>query len=316
MKKFMTFVLLGMLMGMLIIHFNGCNSSNDSSASSQKAITKFSINGVEGTINETEKTIVVAGIPFGTDVTALEATFTTTGDNVEVDTTIQTSGVTSNDFTNPVTYTVIAEDNSKQNYTVTITVAASSHKAITAFSLGDNIGTINETEKTIAVRAPSGTDVTALIAAYTTTGVSVKVGSTFQASGQTPNDFTNPVVYTVTAADATTQDYTVTVTVTVVVVNRPATVVTASLTPNNPSGVTAGVFCVKTTSLTGSEVVTDPDGGTVIVREWYVNGVLKASGTNVLYGPFNHEDTVIYKVTADGVVSDSKTAKAACQLSC
>ena len=45
---------------------------------------------------------------------------------------------------------------------------------------------------------PPGTDVTALVATFTTTGASVKVGSTVQVSGTTANDFTYPVVYTVT----------------------------------------------------------------------------------------------------------------------
>jgi hypothetical protein len=309
MKKNITFVSLGMLLGMLIILFAGCPGKDDE-LSSQKAITKFSINGIDGTINETEKTIAVAGIPFGTDVTALAATFTTTGKSVEVGTTIQTSGQTPNDFTNPVIYVVIAEDNSTQDYQVTVTLAPSPQKAITAFSLGDIAGTINETEKTIAVSAPSGTDVTALTATYTTTGVSVKVGSTFQTSGETANNFTNPVVYTVTAADATTQDYTVTVTVPIV--NRPATAVKVSMSPNNsPNTTNANVLCVNTLSLTGSEVVTDPDGGTVLVREWYVNSVLKASGTNVFSGPFTHGAIVTYKVTADGTVSDSVSAQVA-----
>jgi hypothetical protein len=58
---------------------------------------------------------------------------------------------------------------------------------------------------------PTGTIVTALVATFTTTGQSVSVGSAVQTSGQTTNDFTNPVTYTVTAADMSTQSYTVTV---------------------------------------------------------------------------------------------------------
>lgn len=58
---------------------------------------------------------------------------------------------------------------------------------------------------------PSGTDLNGLIATFTTTGASVTVNSTVQTSGTTPNDFTHPVTYTVTAADASTAIYTVTV---------------------------------------------------------------------------------------------------------
>jgi hypothetical protein len=50
-----------------------------------------------------------------------------------------------------------------------------------------------------------------LVATFTTNGTSVKVGSTIQVSGATPNDFTTPIVYIVTADDSSTATYTVTV---------------------------------------------------------------------------------------------------------
>src|SRR5512143_41732 len=89
----------------------------------------------------------------------------------------------------------------------------SSEKAITAFSFTSPAatGTINENAKTITVTVPFGTNVKALVAAFTTTGANVKVGSTAQVSGTTPNDFTNPVSYIVTAADSSTAMYAVTV---------------------------------------------------------------------------------------------------------
>jgi formylglycine-generating enzyme required for sulfatase activity len=184
--------------------------------SSVKVITAFYLDGVDGTINETVKTIAVT-MPYRTSVTALVATFTTTGASVKVGSTIQVSGTTANNFTSPVVYTVTAADATTQDYTVTVTVALlgslSSAKAIRAFSLAGVVGTINETGKTIAVTMPFGTPVTNLVATFTTTGASVKVGSTIQVSGTTANNFTSPVVYTVTAADATTRNYTVTVTI-------------------------------------------------------------------------------------------------------
>ncbi len=57
---------------------------------------------------------------------------------------------------------------------------------------------------------PFGTDLTALIATFTTTGVSLKVGGVTQISGTTANNFSNPLTYTVIAADGSTQDYIVT----------------------------------------------------------------------------------------------------------
>src|SRR5258708_15561131 len=71
----------------------------------------------------------------------------------------------------------------------------------TASSGGGSVALLGAVPKPIAVTSPFGTDVTTLIATFATTGKSVKVGATVQVSGTTPNDFTNPVVYTVTAAD-------------------------------------------------------------------------------------------------------------------
>jgi len=180
-------------------------------AVSAKAITAYSLAGVAGTINETAKTIAVT-MPTGTNVSALVATFTTTGTSVKVGAVAQTSGTTAKNFTSPVTYTVTAADNSTVTYTVTVTVAANSAKAITAYSLAGVTGIVNETAKTIAVSMANGTNVAALTASFTTSGTGVKVGTTPQVSGTTPNNFTAPVAYIVTAADATTETYTVTVT--------------------------------------------------------------------------------------------------------
>ena len=60
---------------------------------------------------------------------------------------------------------------------------------------------------------PSGTNVSALVASFTTSGAAVTVAGAPQVSGVTANNFTSPVTYTVTAADASTQAYLVTVTV-------------------------------------------------------------------------------------------------------
>jgi len=94
--------------------------------SSEKAITTFSIAGSVGTIDETEKTIEV-GRPFGTNVTSLVATFTTTGNSIKVGSTPQISGTTANDFTHPVQYSVVAADDTSVKYTVTVTVSASAN---------------------------------------------------------------------------------------------------------------------------------------------------------------------------------------------
>ena len=201
------------LMAILLSAFvAGCGSSESTTLSSAKVITAYSLDGTSGTIDEAAKTIAVTK-PFGTNVTMLVATFTSTGASVKVGTADQVSGTTQNDFTSPVAYIVTAANNTTATYTVTVTVASNTAKAITAYSLAGTAGTIDEVAKTIAVTKSFGTDVTALVATFTTTGASVQIGATPQVSGTTPNSFTAPKAYIVTAADSSTATYTVTVTV-------------------------------------------------------------------------------------------------------
>src|SRR5262249_42974193 len=117
-------------------------------------------------------------------------------------------------------YRVTAADGTTKDYTVTVSVAATSAKDITSFQFltvnntnlpADVTGTITGTA--IALTVPHGTDVTALVATFQTTGISVKVGNKVQTSDITPNNFTTPVTYKVTAADNSIKNYTVTVTV-------------------------------------------------------------------------------------------------------
>ena len=224
-----------------------------------KAITAYSLAGVTGTKNETAKTIAVT-VPNGTNVTALVATFTITGASVKVGGVAQTSRTTANNFTNPVAYTVTAADGTTAIYTVTVTVAAVTAKAITAYSLAGVAGTINEAAKTIAVTVQSGTNVTALVATFTITGTGVKVGAVTQTNGTTANNFTGPVAYTVTAADGTTATYTVTVTVAVGAGPAPVNLGTAGTFAILTK---AGITNVPTSSITG-DVGTSPITGAAI----------------------------------------------------
>ncbi len=200
----------------------GCSGGNDAGGGSwttpptgtPPVITAYSLNGVAGTIDQTAKTIAVT-MPFGTDVTALIATYTTTGTTVMVGATVQTSGTTPNNFTGPVIYTVTGADGLTATYTVNVTVASANAKEITTYSFNgfaSSPGIVDQVNKTIEVTLLPGTDVTALVATFTFIGTAVSVGPAAQTSTVTPNDFTLPVVYTVTAADSSTVNYTVTVT--------------------------------------------------------------------------------------------------------
>ena len=195
----------------------GCSSpSNQPPPSSERALTAFGFSSpaAQGNIDEKGKTIDVT-VPFGTDLRALVATFTTTGVSVTVKDVAQASGTTANDFSGPVSYLVGAADGSTATYVVLVRVAPASAKALSAFFITNPLasGAIDEGAKTVAVTVPYGTDVSSLVATFTTTGQSVHVGSSAQVSGVTANDFSSPVGYVVTAADGSTATYSVTVTV-------------------------------------------------------------------------------------------------------
>lgn len=180
-------------------------------SNSANAITSYSINNVPGVITGTN---ILVTLPVGTNVTALIATFASAAPNVTVGGTQQFSAVTPNNFTSLVSYTVTAVNGSVAIYTVTVTIASVTANAITSYSINGRNGIITGTN--IAVGLPFGTNVSALIATFASTGTGVAVGSIQQFSTVTPNNFTSPVAYVVTAANGNTATYTVTVTVSTV----------------------------------------------------------------------------------------------------
>ena len=102
----------------------------------QKAISEFSFEKplVRATIDEARHA-VTAVVPHGTDRSSLVAVFVSTGIRVTVDDTEQESGVTINDFTEPLTYIVTAEDGSTASYVVEVRESLSAEKSLTSFSL-------------------------------------------------------------------------------------------------------------------------------------------------------------------------------------
>jgi hypothetical protein len=159
-----------------------------------KEITGFSFTSPAATGTISGAAIAVT-VPYGTNVTGLTPTVNHTGSSY--------TPTGAQDFTSPVPYTVTAADGSTQDYTVTVTVAPNPAKEITTFSFASlATGTISGTA--IAVTVPYGTDVTNLTPTVTHTG------SSYTPTGA--KNFTNPVTYRVTAANGSTQDYTVTVT--------------------------------------------------------------------------------------------------------
>lgn len=98
--------------------------------SSDKAITAFTLAGVNGSIDESAGTITLT-LPYGTDVTALTPAITHTGASV--------SPTGAQNFTSPVTYTVTAADGSTKPYVVTVTIAQPGSHTITFNANGGRV---------------------------------------------------------------------------------------------------------------------------------------------------------------------------------
>ena len=150
-------------------------------------------------------------LPFGSSTDDLTAFFTTTGDKVLIGDTEQLPGVNKNSFNETVNYKVIAEDGSEQIFSVVVSVAKSDAKALTGFKIDGENAIIDQEAGTITVEFPALKNISYLIADFITTGISVKVDGNEQVSGVTPNDFTSPVIYTVTADNSSTFPYNVSI---------------------------------------------------------------------------------------------------------
>ena len=226
-------------------------------ASSQNDITAFGFASpsVTGTISGTTISLTV---PFGTNVTSLIPTFTTTGSSVNIGGVIQTPGATAVNFTSPQNYTVTAADGSSKVYTVTVTIGPNDAKNITAFGFVSPSVTGIITGTNIAVTVPFATTVTSLVATFSLSGGSATISATPQVSSTTANNFSSPVTYRVTAGDGSTQDYTITVTVSA---NNPPVASSVAISGTTTLGST----------LTGTFSFSDPDGHSAGTHtyQWY-----------------------------------------------
>ncbi|GAA4275865.1 DUF5018 domain-containing protein [Aquimarina mytili] len=188
--------------------------------SDAKQITAFSLLAVDNeglsaditaTIDQDAKTIS-AELPIGSSAASLTPTLT-----ISDAATVSPGNKTEVDFTQPVSYTVTAEDGSTAVYTVTITVLKSDAKDITSFTMlaADNPGyccgdvtnfTIDEDTNIITLEMADGSDFTALkptivISDKATVNPGNKIANDFSVSGGAK--------YIVTAEDGSEKEYTI-----------------------------------------------------------------------------------------------------------
>ncbi|MBN2763506.1 MAG: T9SS type A sorting domain-containing protein, partial [Bacteroidales bacterium] len=185
--------------------------------SEKKDFLTYGFNDQTGdAIINTDEHTISAEVEYGTDLSSLVAMFAISENaSVAIGMETQTSGVTVNDFTSPVVYTVTAEDGTEQDWTVTVTCALNDSTGILAYSLDEQTGTadIDANNHTIEIEVPFNTDLTQLVAGFVlSTGASASVDGVSQESDVTVNDFTSPAIYTVTAENGTEQEWTITVT--------------------------------------------------------------------------------------------------------
>ena len=260
--------------------------------SNSKDITSFEIVSPSSTGVITGTNIGIT-VPFGTDVTNLIAKFTHTGANIKVGANTQVSETTSNNFAIAKTYTVTAQDGGTKNYIVTVTVALATSKDLTSFSFISPAVTGVITGTNISITMPFGTSINALVANFSHTGTTVKIGTTVQTSSTTTNNFTTAKVYSVFAQDGSKKDYTVTVSIAL----SPLEDMTAfGFSSPNVSGIIEGTnIKVKVpfgTNLTNLKAVFTHSGASVNIA-----GVNQVSGTTGNNFTTNKTYTV---VAADG----------------
>ncbi|MDX1960659.1 MAG: hypothetical protein SFU98_18955 [Leptospiraceae bacterium] len=150
MKKLLILILVSFL---LTCNFNKDNklisiiplTTTQANLSNQKSITAFSFDQISPPVTAIiTGTSITANLPNSVNLTNLVPSFTTTGRQVLVNQTVQTSAITSNDFSKTVVYTVQAEDSSTQNYSVSINntgfhiIGSSGEVNITGLSSSDS----------------------------------------------------------------------------------------------------------------------------------------------------------------------------------
>jgi hypothetical protein len=124
--------IIAVLLGLLV--FASCKKEDK--RSNLAGLTSFSIKDVAAsfTIDETQRKIFnTDSLPFQTNVSALIAVFTMVPNStVKVGSTVQQSGVTPNNFTSPVTYTVVSENGATtRDYSVVVNVAKLDPQGVT-----------------------------------------------------------------------------------------------------------------------------------------------------------------------------------------
>ena len=208
---------LGILVTILLL-FSACKDE-EPPISSTKELLNFSIlksdnqgkvaNDVEASI---QGSVITLPLDKYDDLKSLIAVFEYNGKSITINGVEQESGVTSNDYSQPLVFTVEAEDGSKQQYTVEIALKDTGVLSAFRFLKKNNVFLTADVSSSIGEESiiPLVTfSQSELIPTFTTNAVKVLVDEVEQKSGMTKNDFSSPVVYQFIMRNGETFQYTV-----------------------------------------------------------------------------------------------------------
>jgi CubicO group peptidase (beta-lactamase class C family) len=161
-------------------------------------------------------------LPAGTALKALKATFSVSPlATVTVNGLKQESGITVNDFTNPLMYRIMAEDGTSTDYKVSVTSVKSGANQLVSFVFTKAANPSLTTDIIVPVDAgrtdphylvvlPTGANITVLKPTFILSpGATLTRNGVAQTSGVSTGDFSKTVAYRIIAEDGSTKDFSV-----------------------------------------------------------------------------------------------------------
>ncbi len=194
------------------------NDGEEPVLSSEKEILSFVfssesnlglVDNISGQINDQDSSILLQ-VPFDTSIETLVPSIT-----YSENAAISPRSNEPRDFTQPILYTVTAEDTTERTYSVTVEVLPNSQSELLSFVFEalnneelseDVIGQINEQDSNILLQVPFDTSIEMLVPS-----IIFSENATISPRSNESQDFTQPILYTVTAEDTTERAYSVTV---------------------------------------------------------------------------------------------------------
>lgn len=177
--------------------------SGDKACSTEANIVSFAFaEQFSAAVFDANNPVIRILVKAGTNLTSLTPSVITLSNGA----TISPASNTPQDFSKTVTYKVTAEDGTTTKSWAVIASVVSTGTDIISFSFDQQLGTpvINASNHTVTAELALNTDLSSL-----TPNIQVSDNATISPASGTAQNFTNNVVYTVTAQDGSTQEWTV-----------------------------------------------------------------------------------------------------------